>query len=357
MLILALDLGSTSRKATKTYATVLDTQTGEIERTAVPTTPTALLELIGTHRPDRVVLEVTTGSGWVVDLCHEAAVKEVQVANPNDPAWRNRTSKTDRRDADLLARLSAGGMLRTVHIPQRPVREWRLLIDYRHRLVAERTRIKNRLKGLLRDQGLPTGKLWNAVGLTGLGVLAKPVAGCEPEELWRGVLWEELARLRESERHLAKVTECLDMLVKRSPGGRELLKVDGVGERSAELVVATIDDPLRFKNRKQLGAYFGLVPRVLQSGNGMRHGRITKAGDGLARAILVEIVHLGIRKKDGWIRTTFDHCLRQDPTRKKRAIVATARRLVVRLWAKLRDYRRAHPTVPTLPDHDLTVAA
>lgn len=349
MRILALDLGSTSRKATKTHATVLDTETGEIQRTALATTPTALLELIGTHRPDRVVLEVTTGCGWVVDLCREAAVKEVQVANPNDPAWRNRTSKTDRSDADLLARLSAGGTLRTVHIPERPVREWRVLIDYRHRLVAARTRIKNRLKAILRDQGLPTGRLWNQVGLTSLGVLAKPVEGCEPDELWRGVLWEELARLREIEQHLAQVTKCLDALVKSSPGGRELLKVDGVGERAAEIVTATIDDPLRFHNRKQLGAYFGLVPRVLQSGNGLRHGRITKAGDSLARAMLIEIVHLGIRQKDGWIRATYEHCLRQDPTRQKRAITATARKLVVRLWAKLRDHRRANPTTTTLP--------
>jgi hypothetical protein len=82
MRILALDLGSTSRKTTKTYATLLDTDSGAIERTNVATSADALLSLIGTWRPERVVVEITRGCGWVVDLCRGAGVQEVQVANP-----------------------------------------------------------------------------------------------------------------------------------------------------------------------------------------------------------------------------------------------------------------------------------
>lgn len=347
MIILALDLGSTSRKATKTFATILNTDSGEVFRTAVPTTIDGLLKLHGEHRPDRVVLEVTRGCGWVTDLYRGAGVAEVQVANPMDEAWRNRTSKTDRKDADLLARLSASGHLRTVHIPERPVREWRELIDYRHRLVRSRTRVKNRIKSILVNQGLATGSLWNASGLAYLGVLAKPLEICDATELWRGELWIELERLREIGVHVKVVTKRLDSLVASSSPAHELLEVDGVGPRCAEIVTAAIDDPLRFRNRKDIGAYFGLVPRVLQSGGGLRHGRITKAGDGLTRAILVEVVHIGIRR-EGWIKTTFEQYLRKDPQRQKRAITATARRLAVRLWAKLRDHRRAHPTIVTL---------
>lgn len=348
MLILALDLGSTSRKPTKTFATILNTVTGEIQRTKVATEAEALIALARSHRPDRVVLEATRGSGWVVDLFRALAVKEIQVANPLDAAWRNRTSKTDRTDGDLLARLSASGQLRTVHVPERDVRDWREVIDYRHRLVANRTRIKNRIKSLLMNQGLPTGKLWNACGLASLGVLAKPLDLCSTGELWRGTLWTDLTLLRELVVHVTNVTQRLDALVTASAPAQEILQVDGVGPRAAEIVTATIDNPLRFANRKDIGAYFGLVPRVLQSGNGLRHGRITKAGDGLARAMLIEIVHLGVRR-DGWIKDTYTHYLRDDPTRSKRAIVATARRLVVRLWAKLRDQRRAHPAITTLP--------
>ena len=90
MLILAFDLGSNCRKATKTYATLLDISTGAIERTSFPTTPADFLSVLRTHQPHRVVLEVTTGCGWVVDLCRAANIPEVHIANPMDEAWRNR---------------------------------------------------------------------------------------------------------------------------------------------------------------------------------------------------------------------------------------------------------------------------
>lgn len=348
MRILALDLGSTSRKTTKTYATLLDTDSGAIERTNVATSADALLSLIGTWRPERVVVEITRGCGWVVDLCRGAGVQEVQVANPMDPAWRNRTSKTDRNDADLLARLSGTGQLRTVHLPEREVRCWRDLIGYRHRLVRDRTRIKNRIRSTLMDQGLPTGKLWSRTGLASIAALAKPLAVCAVDELWRGQLWIDLLRLREVGVHLTSVTKRLDHLVEASSSAAHLLTLPGIGGRCAEIIVAAIDDPRRFRNRKQIGAYFGLVPRVFQSGSSLRVGRITKAGDGLARAMLVEVVHLGIRH-EGWMRTTYERYLRNDPTRGKRALIATARHLAVRLWAKLRDHRRLHPDHPTIP--------
>lgn len=347
MIILAFDLGSTSRVITKTYATTLDTESGEMERRSVPTTPDDLLGLLNAYRPSRVVMEATRGSGWVVDLCRAANIPEVHVANPMDEAWRNRISKTDRKDADLLLRLSATGQLRLVHMPERPVREWRELIDYRHFLVRQRTRIKNRIKSILMNQGISTGRIWNERGMTSLAVLAKPLACCDALELWRGELWCEQNRLREMEKHMAGVTRKLDALVMASVPAKELLKVDGVGMRAAEIVVATIDNPLRFHNRKQLGSYFGLAPRVHQSGSSLRHGRISKAGDAMARAVMVEIVHLGIHN-EGWIREIFKRHLRDDPGRRKRAIVATARRLIVRLWAKLRDQRRTHPEITTL---------
>jgi transposase len=350
MIILALDLGCTSRKPTKTYATILDTETGEIQRTSVPTSATDFLALIRTHHPARVVMEITRGTGWVVDLCRGAQIADVQIANPMDPAWQNRAVKTDRHDADLLARLSATGQLRTVHVPETNVREWRDLIDYRHRIVAARTRIKNRIKSIMMSHGLPTGKLWNSIGLASIGILAKPLSICDSVELWRGELHVELRRLMESERHVKTVEEKLKTLIERSEPAIELMKVDGIGERSAEIVVATIDNPLRFNNQKDIGAYFGLVPRVLQSGGKCIHGRITKSGDTMARTVLVEIVHCGIRRP-GWIRDTYEKYLRDDPTRVKKAIAATARRLVVRLWAKMRDQRRQHPAVVTLgPD-------
>src|SRR5258708_3897430 len=115
MRILALDLGTAS---TRTHAHLLDTETGEIIRQAIATSASAFIDLLQSLKPDHVVTEPTPITGILVDIC---AAKEItiQVANIRDPAWQNRTSKTDRNDAELMARLAATGQLRTVLVPHR----------------------------------------------------------------------------------------------------------------------------------------------------------------------------------------------------------------------------------------------
>lgn len=350
MRILALDIGSTCRLATKTFATLLTTDVGTVERTSVPTTPAGLLGLIGAQRPDRVVLEQTSSTGWVVDLCRAANVAEVQVLNPKDEAWRNRVSKTDRNDADLLAKLSATGQGRTVHVPEPRVRQWRALIDLRHEVVRQRTRAKNHIKAILRTQGLASGAgMWTKAGFTYLAEMARPLASCDAANLWRGALRLRLDQLAELTCHLDAITERLDRLVEACPMAGVLTDLPGIGPRAAEQVAATLDDPRRFANRRQVGAYIGAVPRVSQSGSSRHHGRITKSGDSLARALLTQIVHAAIPRKANWIAAIYHQHRRNDATRGMRAVQATVRRIMVIMWAKCRDHRRTHPDETLLP--------
>jgi transposase len=70
---------------------------------------------------------------------------------------------------------------------------------------------------------------------------------------------------------------------------RRLRTIPGVGPRLAELVVAVIDDPHRFQNAKQLGAYAGLVPKQYESGTMSCQGRIT-CHDAIARRAIFQRV-------------------------------------------------------------------
>jgi len=332
MRILGLDLGTPT---SKTAASLLDTDSGERQRSMVSTHPSDLMHLVRRWSPQRVVLEATHATGWVVDLLRALGV-EVQVVNPRDPAWVNRSVKTDRQDADLLTILSASGQVRTVVIPETGVRHWRSLISYRQRLVASRTRIKNHIKAILRRLGLTTGRLWTVDGLDGLRAMARPLEDCQPDDFWRGELDLELGRLADAEAHLAALSKRLDAIGKADARVRLLMEQDGVGPRLAEAVVAFIDQPRRFATGKQVGAYAGLAARVHQSGQTSRMGGITRMGNPVLRSLLVEVAWLAIRH-DGWMRDVYLHVARGDPQRRQRAIVAVARRLLIRLWATLRD--------------------
>jgi hypothetical protein len=86
--------------------------------------------------------------------------------------------------------------------------------------VSERIRGQNRVRGLLVCQGLPApagAKAWTALGLAGLGQLARPIAACGPDELWRGELQTLLDRLRFLDGQTRQVEARLDAIAARDP--------------------------------------------------------------------------------------------------------------------------------------------
>ena len=150
MKILAMDVGKF-----KTVICELDVNTGELQYETTSTTPLSIKRAITRCRPDRIVFEVGAASGWIHDIAFTAGT-EVQVANPNHEGWRwrNLKSKTDRKDAEKLAMLSAANQLPTAYIPQRETRQLRSLIGYRQVAIARRTQVKNRIRSILHGQGL-----------------------------------------------------------------------------------------------------------------------------------------------------------------------------------------------------------
>lgn len=335
MKILALDLGKS-----KSAVCILDTRQTKERYTTVKTTPLALSLLLDQHKPDRVVLEVGTLAGWVHDLA-VAQGCPVEVANPNHEGWRwrNVKRKSDRLDALKLAKLSAAGQLPMVHMPSPAVREHRALIQYRSQLVGRRTRIKNTIRSLVAREGrvmAPGAKAWTEQELSRLRGWARPWDQVSDAELWRGQLHEELGALERIEEQLQRVESKLNALGRRDGRIVRLQSIPCVGPRTAEMLVAVLDDPHRFKSLKEVGSYVGLTPRQFQSGQMDRSGGISKQGHRQLRRMLVEASWLALRYNPS-LRRTYERICRGSPTRRKIAIIAVARKLLIIAWAMLRD--------------------
>ena len=336
MKILALDVGKS-----KSVAYQLDTETGEAGFKTILTRSESLVRLVARRRPDRVVFEIGPLAGWIHDLMVGCGVRQIQVANPMGEAWRwrNLKRKTDRDDAMKLAELSAAGQLPTVHLPRPAVRQWRQLIAYRVTLVDRQTAAKNRVRAIVAMAGLclPAGRRgWTAEARGYLRSLARPLEACGPEDLWRGMLAVELDLLETLETQEAAVEVALGRRAAADPRVRQLQTIPGMGPRTAEMLVALLDDPHRFRSAKQVSAYLGLVPRQFQSGAMDRRGRITKRGSPLARRLLVQAAWSALRW-NATVRRQFERISRGHRGRRKVAIVAIARRLAVIAWAMLRD--------------------
>lgn len=335
MKILALDLGKY-----KTVGCAYESESGihQFERTF--TTPAALERLVQEVKPDRVVIEVCNIAGWVCDLMGRLGIA-LQVANTSDDAWRWRQvkQKDDRRDALKAARLSAVNQLREVYIPPLAVRQWRALIAYRQHLVGRRTKLKNHIRDLLLREGqiLARGSsCWSKLGQERLRSMARPLAEVGATELWRGELWEELQQLQLLQERIASVTEKLNGLGAAEARVQLLRTIPGVGPRLAEAIVALLDRPQRFRKANQVSSYIGMVPKAFDSGESQRRGHITRQGSRLVRSLLVEVAWAGLRH-NAWVRQTYQRLSGGKKARRKIAIVAVGRKLLVRCWAMLRD--------------------
>jgi transposase len=309
-------------------------ETGQIVRRAQVRTLDAMMRILQAL-PDRfaVCSEASCGSGHYHDTLSPIAAR-VTVAHPGQLRLIVRSKdQNDRKDAERLAKLLDLGEAPAVHVPSGDVRTWRELITCRGRVIAQRTRAKNSLRTLLRCAGVvPPSRpaLWTKKGLEWLRRLELPTAS---QQLRRDLLLEEIEALT---RQAGRIEENLNQQAKQSIAVVRLRSVPGVGVRTAEAMAAFIDDPHRFLDAKAVGRYFGLVPSQDQSGDRNGLGPITREGPAVVRQLVAEETWQAVRRSPT-VRAYFERMGRDDPQRKKIALVATAHDLV-RVMGALRKH-------------------
>ena len=275
---------------------------------------------------DEVVIEATANSMGVSRVL-APFVARVVIANPLQvKAIAQGHVKTDKIDAGTLASLQAAGYLPQIWTPDAETERKRRLVARRYQLVRHRTRLKNEVHSILHAHLIPKcphADLFNGRGRVWLA--AQPLPDDERAAIDRHV--RELDRLAEDlaplDREIAK-DAIDDLAVKR------LMTITCVNLTVGAGIVAAIGDIRRFNSPQKLVSYFGLNPRVRQSGLGAaHHGRISKIGRSHARATLVEAAWAAA-KATGPLHAFF---VRIRARRGHQiAAVAVARKLTVLCW-------------------------
>ena len=280
--------------------------------------------------------EVGGQAGWLYDQLIDV-VDSLHVANPTKMTWIFRTAKkNDRIDARKMAILLSINELPTVYMPTQEVRQWRQLILHRQKTVQKVAQVKNQIRSLLKSVGIGcpgVGKRWwtkqNRCWMVSL---------CETSAghgvLWRLELGGLLGQLGLLERQRDEVTGHLDAYLDSQAGGKLLQSIRGVGPRTAEAVLAYTDDIRRFGNYKEYCAYFGLTPKLDESGSTRRLGHISKQGPGVVRWALTESSWKVIRYCPS-LKAFYERVMAGQKGRKKIAIVAVARKLLCIMRAML----------------------
>ena len=289
-----------------------------------------LMELTHIRHSFTVCFEASCGYGHLHDRLSRLA-KTVVVAHPGQLRLIFRSKrKNDRADAEKLAKLLYLDEVPPVYVPSAEVRSWRSMIEHRQKLIGERTRIKNGLRALLRSHGIVGPKsLWSKKGQTWLRQQEFPT---KSDALQRDILLERLQVFQEMVR---RVEKALEEIASGHAGVKLLRDIPGIGIRTAEAVMAYVDDPHRFGNSKSIGSYFGIVPSQDQSAGKNHLGRISRQGPPTVRKLLTEASWQAIRRSEQ-IRAYYERIKRGDPERNKIALVATAHYLLRVMLAMLK---------------------
>ena len=113
---------------------------------------------------------------------------------------------------------------------------------------------------------------------------------------------------------------------------RLLAEISGIGKQTAVQIMFMIIDIRRFPDPEKLCAYFGLAPRVCDSGGKSNHGHITKNGDPMMRAILDRVTYVHICSCDSSITEFYD---RKSKENKKKALTSASRKMLCMMYAIL----------------------
>ncbi len=293
-------------------------------------------------KDDEVVVEAT-GNAMAVVRVLGPYVARVIVANPLQvKAIAHARIKTDKIDAGVLASLRAAGFLPEVWVPDAETERRRRLVARRNQVVRHRTRVKNEIHAILAAHLVPPcphAELFNRPGRAWLARQVLP----EDERAAIDRHLRELDRLGED---LAELEHDIGVAFVDDPDVRRLLTIAGMNVTVAAGLVAAVGDIGRFSSPQKLVSYFGLNPRVRQSGLGLaQHGRISKVGRAHARALLVEAAWAAA-KAPGPLHAFF---VRIRARRGHQvAAVATARKMAVLVWhllSKGTDYLWARPAL------------
>ena len=308
---------------------VLD-QSGDIlEEGRIPTTETALRRRFQGSESVRIVLEVGTHSPWVsrllTDLGHEVIIanpRKLRLIYEND-------SKNDQVDAEYLARI---GRLDPRLLA--PVQHRRLdtqadlsLIRSRDMLVRTRAKLVNHVRGSVKSVGGRIPKC-STRAFAGKAAASLPEEVQQPLSQMLDLIEIITGQIKEFDVQIARLAD------EKYPETELLRQVAGVGPITALTYLLTIEDPYRFKRSREVGSYLGLRPRQGDSGDIQPQLRVTKAGDGMTRRLLVQSAHyiLGPFGPDcdlkRWGLTLAE---RGGKNAKRRAVVAVARKLSVLL--------------------------
>jgi transposase len=285
----------------------------------------------------RIGLEAGPLSQWLHDGLSAAGLPVICIETRHAKAFlKSQVNKSDRNDARGIAQMMRVNLFKPVHVKTLASQKRRALLTARKLLQEKAIAIENDIRGLLRNFGLKAG----AIGTAGFERRILELITDMPDLM--DFIPSLLAARQKLRGEFTRLHKKVLALTRGDAVCRRLMTIPGVGPVTSLAFVSTIDVPGRFKHSRSVGPALGLTPRLNQSGESHRFGRVSLCGDELLRALLYEAAQVMLTrvKKWSWLKAWAMNIAKRSGRQK--AVVALARRLAVimhRMWSDGSEFR------------------
>ena len=302
------------------------TPAGELTEGVISADEDGLARLVARLGPDVYgCIEMMSGAVWVRDRL-AACGWAIEIGDARKvKAVAPLACKTDRVDARVLAELARRDLVPTVWVPSLDDRAIRERLRRRSHLIRLRTSAINRSFGLLTQWGLRR----NLTALRKPGALDELAEHGVPD-VWRRSISTLLGVVDDLDRQLAPLERELRPLARSDERAELLMTIPGVAELLGLTIASEIGDIARFSSAGKLVGYAGLVPRIKQSGQSARIGRLSKAGPDTLRWAAVEAAQHAWRPNNPWHQLYSDIKHRHGKSNPAKA--AVARKVLIAAW-------------------------
>jgi len=242
---------------------------------------------------DEIAVEATCNTRWFSEQVKEA-VGRVVLVNPRAfEVVKSSVKKTDKNDAINLARFLRADLLPEVRAKKEEAEKVQSLVNTRSKLVRLKTSLINKIHALFVANGRKLKKT-SLSSEKGMGkVLLATWSEIERTEL--EIIIEQIGSLKAS---IKKLDKAIEEEAAKLKGYENLVSISGIGSLSAGILLSVIGNVEDFEKADKLASYFGIVPRVSNSNETVKTGRITKLGNKTGRTTLVQCSLSAIRKNE-----------------------------------------------------------
>jgi transposase len=307
-----------------------------VESATIKPSYRVLKKLLAKYKGDRIRIAYEGGfSGFnLYDELTADGVECIVVPPSLIPVESGNRVKTDKRDSRKLAQFLESHRLKKVYVLSRKERAHRQYVRTRRQLSNHRTDVMRQIKSLLLFHGIssPGGdtSFWTRPVLRAL----RSVGPDEYVSRSLNTLIDVYEYLTQQVKNLTREIRSLARTETYARRVELLTSIPGVGVLSAMEILTELQDVSRFATADQIAAFLGLTPSQYSSGQHVRMGKITHAGNHRLRTRMVECSWIVIRKDPGLYKTYEAIKKRRGG---KRAIVAVSRKLIIRIRRILLD--------------------